>query len=274
MAGPRLEEHHHTLTVQAPPELMVLGDEVRLAQVFGNLLSNAASYTPDGGRVAVRAEQLDGEIAVSVSDNGRGLAPDIAPRVFELFVQGPRTIDRREGGLGLGLAVARSLVELHGGRIEAFSEGVGRGSTFTVFLPAGVTVAAAPAHPPVPPSTRPLRLLIVDDNPDAAEMLAMFFGGHGHVTVTATDGPQALAALASFAPDIAMLDIGLPVMDGYELARRIRETTGPEGPVLIAITGYGQSEDIQRSRAAGFAHHLVKPVDGDALLHLFSAIAG
>ncbi|MFN7916496.1 MAG: ATP-binding protein [Vicinamibacterales bacterium] len=272
MASPRLEEHRHTLTIDVPAGLQVTGDAVRLAQVFGNLLSNAATYTPDGGQVAVRARRQGDEIVVTVSDTGRGIAPDVAPHIFDLFVQGPRTLDRREGGLGLGLAIARSLVEQHGGHIEASSEGVDCGATFTVSLP-----AAPGARPPAAATTtvwvrteRPARVLVVDDNADAAEMLAFFLGQHGHDVRKASDGPDALRQLDTFAADVVVLDIGLPVMDGYELARRIAETRRTPRPVLIAATGYGQVEDAERSRAAGIAHHLVKPVDGDELLRLIA----
>ncbi|MGE3956976.1 MAG: ATP-binding protein [Vicinamibacterales bacterium] len=275
MAEPRLEERRHSLEVDVPEGLRVTGDEVRLAQVFGNLLSNAATYTPDGGSVRVRAERRNSEIAVEVSDTGRGISPDVAPRIFDLFVQGPRAIDRREGGLGLGLAIAKSLVELHDGRIEAHSAGVNRGSTFTVVLPAASTEArtaeAVPVNAPLP--SHPLRVLVVDDNADAAEMLATLLAGSGHDVRTASDGPQALDILDTFRADVTVLDIGLPVMDGYELARRIHDRHGTEAPVLIAVTGYGQVEDAERSRQAGIAHHLVKPVDGDDLLRLLADTA-
>lgn len=240
MASPLLEERRQKLTVDVPPHLRVVGDEVRLAQVFGNLLANAATYTPAGGAVSVRAAMEGGDtIAVDVSDTGRGIAPDMAPRIFELFVQGPRTIDRSEGGLGLGLAIARSLVELHDGRIDAASGGEGFGSTFTVRLPAASDVGEEHLTPaPSPVASAPLRILIVDDNADAAEMLSLLLTDQGHRVMTASDGPQALEILRGFLPDVAMLDIGLPVMDGYELARRIREQSGGAGPTLIAVTGY------------------------------------
>ena len=276
MASPRLEERRHTLTIDVPPGLLVVGDEVRLAQVFGNLLSNAATYTPDSGSVTVRARRDGAQIAVHISDTGRGIAPDVAPHIFDLFVQGPRTIDRREGGLGLGLAIARSLVELHGGRIEARSDGIDLGSTFSVYLPAAPDTAPAAVSPPPAslPHSRPARILVVDDNADAAEMLALFLGGSGHEVRTASDGPQALSLLETFPADVTILDIGLPVMDGYELARRINERKAPDAPVLIAVTGYGQVGDAERSRAAGIAHHLVKPVDTDELLRLISTLTG
>lgn len=275
MAAPRLEEKRHTLTLDVPPGLTVIGDAVRLAQVFGNLLANAAAYTPEGGAVRVTARCEGDQVHVEVTDNGRGLAPGMAQRIFDLFVQGPRTIDRQEGGLGLGLAIARSLVEQHDGRIEARSEGPGRGSTFAITLPAaaaGLSAAGPRESTPVPTSHR-LHILLVDDNADAVDMLATFLGTAGHRVVTASDGPQALDVLRTLSPDVAVLDIGLPVMDGYELARRIRDFLGPRTPLLIAVTGYGQVEDAERSREAGFEHHLVKPVDGDDLLTLLASIA-
>ena len=190
-------------------------------------------------------------------------------------VQGLRTLDRQEGGLGLGLAIARSLVEQHGGQIDAHSDGPGEGTTITVTLPASTASAQPVAGTPraAVPHSRAVRILVVDDNADAADMLAMFLSTAGHHVVTASDGPQALDVLRTFAPDVAVLDIGLPVMDGYELARRLRELLGNRAPLLIAVTGYGQAEDAQRSRDAGFAHHLVKPVDGDTLLALLASVA-
>lgn len=275
MTAPRLEERRHELVLDVEPGLTVFGDAVRLAQIFGNLLSNAAAYTPEEGRVRVTARRAGTDVRVEVSDNGRGLAPGMAQRIFELFVQGPRTIDRREGGLGLGLAIARSLVEQHDGRIEAFSEGPGLGSTFVITLPAAVSPVVPPAKAPRPaiPASHQLRILLVDDNADAADMLATFLTTAGHRVVTASDGPQALEVLRTFAPEVAVLDIGLPVMDGYELARRLREMLGARSPLLVAVTGYGQVEDAERSREAGFSYHLVKPVDGDDLLTLLAAVA-
>ncbi len=270
MASPLLEERRHTLQVDVPPGLRVRGDAVRLAQVFGNLLTNAAVYTPEGGTIRVTARAEGAEVAVHVSDTGRGIPQALAPHLFDFFVQGPRTLDRREGGLGLGLAIARSLVTLHGGRIEAQSEGPGLGSTFSVHLPASAASSEPDRPPTAQPATAPLaaRVLIVDDNRDAAEMLATLLRLHGHEVLTAGDGPEALALLDTFDAGAAVLDIGLPVMDGFELARRIREKRPDPTPVLIAVTGYGQPDDRQRSLDAGFTHHLVKPADHDVLLRL------
>ena len=273
MAAPLFERHRHQLKVAVPGGLRVRGDGVRLAQVFGNLLTNAAEYTPNGGTVSVTARRAGDEIVVDVTDNGRGISPELAPRIFDLFVQGPRTIDRGEGGLGLGLAIASSLTSLHGGRIVAHSDGEGRGSTFTVRLPAHDAAEAAAVGDPLPPAARgpSLRVLVVDDNSDATEMLSGLLTTSGHTVATAADGQQALDLLETFDADVALLDIGLPVMDGLELARRIRARKGVDAPLLVAVTGYGQAEDVARSRAAGFAHHLVKPVDPDVLLPLLVA---
>lgn len=270
MASPLLEERRHSLRMDVPAGLWVRGDAVRLAQVFGNLLTNAARYTPDGGTITVQAHPEGTEVAVDVVDTGRGIPPELAPHLFDVFVQGPRTIDRREGGLGLGLAIARSLITLHGGRIVARSAGVGLGSTFTVHLPAA---SPAPTREAAQPRAEaadrsPTRVLVVDDNRDAAEMLATLLRLHGHDVVTASDGPEALSLLDTFAAGAAILDIGLPVMDGYELARRIREKRPHDTPMLVAVTGYGQGGDRERSSAAGFTHHLVKPVDHEELLRL------
>lgn len=275
MASPLFEQRRHRLMVDVPPAgLKVSGDPVRLAQVVSNLLTNAARYTAPGGDVRVRAWREGGKVGLSVTDNGQGMPPGLVPQVFDLFVQGPRSLDRQEGGLGIGLTLVRSLVTLHGGDVEASSGGTGQGSTFLVRLPALDEVENLPAAPeaagalePVPrDSARPLRVLVVDDNQDAADLLSAFLTLGGHEVFTAHDGPGALAILSRFAPDVAVLDIGLPVMDGYELVARIREKLGLEAPAVIAVTGYGQEDDHARSRAAGFRHHFVKPVEPRALL--------
>ena len=273
MAAPLFERHRHQLRVNVPEGLRVRGDGVRLAQVFCNLLTNAAEYTPNGGTVSVAARRSGAEIVVDVTDNGRGISPELAPRIFDLFVQGPRTIDRGEGGLGLGLAIASSLTILHGGRIVAHSDGEGRGSTFTVRLPSHQAAVAATVGSHAAPAAQgpSLRVLVVDDNSDATEMLSGLLTTSGHTVATAADGQQALELLETFDADVALLDIGLPVMDGLELARRIRARKGAGAPLLVAVTGYGQAEDVARSRAAGFAHHLVKPVDPSVLLPLLVA---
>ena len=276
MTSPLLEQRQHQLTIDVPAAgLVVNGDVDRLAQVFANLLSNAAKYTPRGGHVEVRARRSREDIVIEVADNGTGLAHDLVPHVFDLFVQGPRTTDRREGGLGLGLTLVRNLIALHHGRVHAHSDGPGRGSTFTVHLPAAVARAAAAgaATATAPPASRPRRLLVVDDNVDAAEMLACVLRERHHSVAIAHDGPSAVATAIPFAPDVAVLDIGLPVMDGYEVAAKLREKMGAAVPAIIALTGYGQAHDRDRSRAGGFHDHFVKPVDVEALLHAVDAAA-
>jgi PAS domain S-box-containing protein len=275
IASPLLEQRAHRLQLDVPDApITVDGDEARLTQIFANLLTNAAKYTEAGGNVAVRLEKRGGEVVVEVSDDGIGIDPALLPQIFELFVQGRQDAARSSGGLGLGLAVVRSLVELHGGRVEARAGDGGRGSTFTVHLPALAPTARVPsAEPPpaaVPAPTRE-RVLVVDDNVDALSMLAEGLTALGCDVRTAPDGVAALAALEDFEPEVAILDIGLPVMDGYELAAHIRVAQGPRAPRMIALTGYGQASDIARSRRAGFDAHLVKPIQ---LQQVVAAIRG
>jgi len=274
MASPLLEQRTHTLTVDVPRRgLLVDGDPTRLGQVVSNLLTNAAKYTPPGGRISIRAELVDDEIVLSVRDTGIGMTADVLPRVFDLFVQERQALDRSQGGLGIGLTIVRNLIERHGGSVSARSDGPGTGSEFIVRLP-----VAGLAHAiglPAPTSSemaegaiRPggaVRILVVDDNEDGAEMLAETLSGKGYETRVAHDAPTALRVAADFAPDIAFLDLGLPVMDGYELASHLRGLPGLEGVRLVAVTGYGQESDRQRTRQAGFHHHLVKPVNIDAI---------
>jgi signal transduction histidine kinase/CheY-like chemotaxis protein len=275
IASDLLEQRSHRLVVDVPPGLLVAGDPVRLAQVVANLLTNAARYTPPGGNVEIRAAREDDRVRLSVKDDGRGLAPELLPTIFEAFVQAPRTPDRQEGGLGLGLALVRSLVALHGGKVEARSAGAGQGSTFVVELPAARRELAAVAAEP-PPRVRPrapLRVLVVDDNADGATLLAAVLQAAGHEVATAGDGPTALELAGRFGPDVAVLDVGLPVMDGYELATRLRERLGALAPDIIGISGYGQPGDHERSRAAGFRRHLVKPAEPAVLLEELDRIA-
>jgi len=273
MASPLLESRRHRLEVEVPRSgLVVEGDPDRLAQVMGNLLTNAAKYTEPQGQVEVRASREGHEVVVRIRDSGIGIAPELLPRVFDLFVQGKRALDRSQGGLGLGLAIARSLVELHGGSVSAGSEGPGRGSEFIIRLPAAAW-AVVPARPSpsallgVGHASAGHRVLVVDDNQDAADALAEALLVTGHVAIAAYDGPSALEAAASARPEAAFLDIGLPVMDGYELARRMRDLLGPTIK-LVALTGYGQEHDRALSRAAGFDEHLVKPVDLEHIVGL------
>lgn len=278
IASPLLEQQMHRLRVSvAPHGLLVLGDETRLAQVFANLLTNAAKYTDPGGEIVVEAAREGEHVVVRVRDTGVGIAPELLPHIFDLFVQGPRRVDRSRGGLGLGLALVSNLVGLHGGQVTAHSEGSGRGSEFVVRVPVA-PADARNATGPVPaartePSPDGRRLLIVDDNLDAAEMLSVLLESAGHQTLVAHDGPAALEVLVRFRPQVAILDLGLPVMDGYELAQRIRQAVGEcSPPVLVALTGYGQATDRARTRQAGFAAHLVKPVDVAELLRTIDEV--
>jgi CheY-like chemotaxis protein len=247
--------------------------------VFANLLGNAAKYTEPGGHVEVKASRHGAEVVVSVRDDGSGIEAEIQPRLFDLFVQGNRPLDRSQGGLGIGLTVARTLVELHGGCIVVTSQGPGTGSEFVVRLPALEQPAALQGVAAAPSSELPrgkrgggARILIVDDNVDAADVLGEALRAFGHEVAVAHDGPQALEVAAAFHPHAAILDIGLPQMDGFELAVRLREQH--PGPLrLIALSGYGQDRDKARSQRAGFEAHLVKPVDLDALGALFAASA-
>jgi signal transduction histidine kinase len=272
IASPMLEQHNHVLTVSVPRRgLQVDGDPTRLSQVVSNLLTNAAKYTPPGGRIEVRADHVDDEIVLRVRDTGIGIPPHMLPRVFDLFAQERQAIDRSQGGLGIGLTIVRNLVERHGGRVSADSDGPGCGSEFTVRLPrvkhtnadAGNTDIDVPAVDPI--SGGGARVLVVDDNQDGAEMLAAALDLKGFETRLAYDASTALRVAAEFQPAVAFLDIGLPVMDGYELASHLREIPGLATVRLIAVTGYGQEPDRQRTRDAGFDHHLIKPVDITAL---------
>jgi signal transduction histidine kinase len=265
-AAPLIEERRHQLVVDVPAGLWLDADETRICQVFSNLLTNAAKYTKQGGSVAISAAREGDQVVIRVRDTGMGIPPELMPHLFDLFVQGRRTIDRAEGGLGLGLSIVRSLVELHGGTVRVHSEGPQRGSEFEVRLPA--PSAESFAHEriatPMPgahPALRDKRVLVVDDNVDAADLLSHALEGLGYETRTAYDGPSALEAAAAFDPDIALLDIGLPAMDGYELARRLRGQLTAKPLALIALTGYGRDSDRTQTRDAGFDYHMVKPID-------------
>jgi len=262
------EQRSHRLLMDVPADgLKLKGDPVRLAQVIANLLTNAARYTNVGGTVWLRATQEEGEIVITVRDNGNGMSADMLPRIFEPFVQGKRTQERAEGSLGLGLALVKNLVSLHGGVVHAHSEGLGLGSEFSIRLPAVLDGRSSERFASAPPQAQfsgSKNVLVVDDNVDAADLLDIMLRTAGH-RVTASHGPlEALEALANLEPEVAILDIGLPVMDGYELGAKIRARA--PGCRLIALTGYGQREDRARSVAAGFDAHLVKPVKIEALL--------
>ena len=272
---PQLDERGHALSVSLPGRGVELeADPARLEQVLDNLLVNAAKYTAPGGHIAVTGEYQGEEVVLRVRDDGRGIALEMLPRVFDLFAQAEGTLDRAECGLGIGLTVVQKLVELHGGRVAAFSEGPGTGAEFVVRLP-----ALPPSPPPVEVSATAdvvagrARALVVEDNVDVADSLAMILELFGHEVQITHDGVAALAAVHTGTFDIVLLDIGLPGMDGYDVARRIRGELGPTTPALVALTGYGRDEDKERSRAAGFDQHLVKPIDPDMLGPLVARLA-
>jgi signal transduction histidine kinase/CheY-like chemotaxis protein len=270
LVRPLFDEREQVLTVDIEPGLVVDGDRARLVQIVSNLLVNAAKYTPPGGKIELVAGRREAAIVIQVTDNGAGIPPALLPRIFELFVQGERTFDRAMGGLGLGLAIVHSLVTLHGGVITAASDGEGKGATFTVILPAmdPPRVAEAPALPRPIQATSAHRVLVVDDNTDAAELMSEALELAGHTVRIAYDGESALEVARELDPECVMLDIGLPVMDGFEVARRLRDRDGDRRRLLVAVTGYGQKEDVRRAFEAGFDRHLVKPVSLDTVLEI------
>jgi signal transduction histidine kinase len=272
LTRPLLEKRAQRLVIEVPGEgLPVDADPTRLAQVFQHLLINAAKYSAPGSQIELCARDRGDGIVVAVIDHGIGIPAELAARLFDPFVQGDRALDRAEGGLGLGLAIAKSLCELHGGTIEAASAGAGQGSTFTVTLPRAARAEAPAPGAAVARALRRatgMRVLVVDDNVDAAQALHEILSTLGHEAAVAHDGMTALDLARSRQPDIAVLDIGLPAMDGYELARRLRELPGGHKLRLIAVTGYGQEADRVRAHEAGFDHHLVKPIALDALFPL------
>jgi signal transduction histidine kinase/ActR/RegA family two-component response regulator len=241
-------------------------DETRFEQIVNNLVGNAIRFTPAAGAIEITLRAAGGEAVLRVRDTGVGIAPGMLPRVFDLFTQGERGPDRGAGGLGLGLTLVRRIAELHGGRVEAASEGPGHGSTFTVYLPA-VATPPAPVAPPEAAARNgaPRRILVVEDNDDAREMLHHLLRLAGHEVLEATDGPSGLEATLRARPDVALVDVGLPGFDGYELARRVR-ATGDSSIYLVALTGYGQPDDRRQAMESGFDAHLVKPVNPEALL--------
>jgi PAS domain S-box-containing protein len=265
-AQPAIDAHGHELTVTLPDRPILLdADVVRLAQVLSNLLANAAKYTERAGRISLTASAEGDDVVIGVKDTGVGIAPDLLPRVFDLFVQAERSLARSNGGLGVGLTLVKRLVEMHGGTVAAHSEGLGRGSEFVVRLPALRKLPARgegdPAGQPAVPEGGRRRVLVVDDNVDAADSAAMLLRLWGHQVRTVYDGLAVLQAVRDFQPDVILLDIGLPGMTGYEVAQQLRAQPNLESVVLAAMTGYGQEEDRRRSKAAGFNHHLVKPLD-------------
>ena len=273
---PMIEESGHELEIALPEApFQIHADPVRLEQVVVNLLGNAAKYTGPGGRVRLSARREKEDVVIEVEDNGVGIAPEILPYVFDLFVQAGSSDARSRAGLGIGLTLVKDLVELHGGSVQARSDGPGKGSRFAVRIPFVEPVERDKAADDPIPETDPqyYRLLVVDDNEDAAESLAILLRMQGHDVMTAHDGPSALRVADSFRPALVLMDIGMPSMDGYEVARRIRATPELAGTVLVALTGWGQQEDRRRSIESGFDHHVVKPVDPLTLTQIVGGLA-
>lgn len=272
---PVLAEGGQRLSMHIPAGSIVLdADPVRLAQVFANLLNNAAKYTPPETHVHVAARMFPGSVEVAVSDDGPGLAPEILPRIFEMFSQAPRTRRSSHGGLGIGLSLVRGLVELHDGEVEARSEGAGKGSTFYVRLPLASTAQAAPTPPArgqeSPGRITPLRILVADDLRDTADSVSAFLRSKGHEVATAYDGEEAVALADRLRPDVALLDVGMPRLSGHDVCRRLREQPWARDLVVIAITGWGRENDRLLTAEAGFDHHFVKPVDISTLERLIA----
>jgi PAS domain S-box-containing protein len=266
LASPALERRGHFLEVDVPDVgLEVHGDCDRLAQVVSNLLNNAAKFTPKGGRIQIRGSRVAGHAVLTVRDNGAGIPKELLPKLFDAFVQGERQLDRSQGGLGLGLAIVRGIVVAHGGEVTAASEGNGTGAEFTIRIPLLVENPAAfhsdDGDYAIPQRGGRRRILVVDDNVDAAHMLARALEQFGHETTTAFDGPTAVALASEFRPQLALLDLGLPVMDGFELASKLKELPGLSAIKLVAVTGYGRPGDLERTKQAGFAEHMVKPIE-------------
>lgn len=276
---PRIEERGHDLTVTLPSTpVFVDGDRTRLAQVFSNLLNNSAKFTEPGGRISLTAERQGSDVVVKVRDNGVGISTELLPHIFEMFTQAQakanRSVMRSEGGLGIGLNLVHKLVEMHGGSVEAHSAGTGEGTEFVVRLSALLS-----GHSPRERDaaggkqcSAPFRVLVVDDNKDTADSLAVLLQVKGHDTRIAYDGLKAVEAAATFRPDVVLLDIGLPKLSGYDVARRIRHQPWGESVVLIAQTGWGQEEDKIQAQDAGFNFHLVKPLDIAALENLLAGL--
>jgi CheY-like chemotaxis protein len=271
---PLIEARHHELSVSIQEKpLWVRGDFVRLAQAVSNLLNNAAKYTNDGGSIRLDVESSEGWITIRVRDNGIGISANLLPHVFDLFTQADHSLDRKQGGLGIGLTLVKRLIEMHGGHVEARSEGPGRGSEFILQLPRHI-VAEQPEMQRSSDRTAvnaPLRVLVVDDNQDAAESLAVLLQLEGHNVAVAFDGPTALSEAAKSHPQVILLDIGMPGMDGYQVVRELRERPATRTAVILALTGYGQPEDRARAKAAGFNDHLTKPIDPTVLMSVLKA---
>jgi two-component system CheB/CheR fusion protein len=267
------DTRQHELSLSLPKEeVFVEGDAIRLEQVISNLLINACKYTDSGGHIVVTVKREMGNVLIHVIDNGIGISPDLLPYVFDLFVQAGRTLDRTQGGLGIGLTLVRQLIELHGGTVEAKSAGLKKGSEFIVHLPIiAEAEATLPATSPVTPQNLPKRrILVIEDNVDSANTTQMFLEMQGHTVQIAFGGLSGIEIAQKFKPEVILLDIGLPGMDGYEVARRLRKLPETEKVLLIALSGYGQADDRRKSKEAGFDHHLVKPAGINQLQALLS----
>jgi signal transduction histidine kinase/ActR/RegA family two-component response regulator len=268
---PLIDSRQHELAIVLPDEsLSVFGDVTRLSQVLANLLNNAAKYTDAHGRIQVRVERDGGQVVIRVQDNGIGISREMLSKVFDLFAQAERSLDRASGGLGIGLALVRRLIEMHGGSVSAHSGGVGQGTEMVVRLPVGID-HRAPLRPQeteeaAAPTTLSRRILIVDDNKDAADSMALLVETAGHRVRTAYDGQEALDLASAFAPDVLLLDLGVPGLNGFEIARHIRRQPWGKTVSLIAVTGWGQEQDRRRTAEAGFDAHLIKPVGTADLL--------
>jgi signal transduction histidine kinase/ActR/RegA family two-component response regulator len=274
---PLLDAHKHDLSISLPPErLWVRGDPARLAQVVGNLLNNAAKYTKEGGRVCLTVAHEADQMVLLVQDTGIGISPEMLPHIFELFMQGDRSLDRSQGGLGIGLTLVRQLIELHQGSVQARSAGANQGSEFLVRLPLvsqeQIPAPSANGASETPQGDVRRRILLVDDNVDGANGLAKLLEMNGHEVHVAYDGPTGIQAAKALSPDVILLDIGLPGMDGYEVARQLREQPDLKLVPLIAVSGYAREEDRERSKQAGFDYHLVKPLDPQTLPALFASL--
>jgi CheY-like chemotaxis protein/two-component sensor histidine kinase len=269
---PLIEQMGHELLVTLPnPSIEIDGDATRLAQVFMNLLNNAAKYSERGSRIWLSAHAEGAEAVITVRDNGIGIAVDQLPRIFELFAQVDRSLEKSQGGLGIGLTLVKQLVELHSGKVEAKSSGSGQGSEFSVRLPILTTIQVAKVdagNQNGDMKKTSLRVLVVDDNRDGADSLAMMLRLMGNETRTAYDGEEALALASRFLPDAILLDLGLPKVNGYDVCRRIRELSGNRRPLIIAQTGWGQNEDRLRTAQAGFDEHMIKPINPEAVLQM------
>ena len=273
---PLIDDAGHDLIINLSPSLIFVdADVTRLAQVISNLLNNAAKYTEPGGRITLTVERQRNDAVVSVRDTGVGIPAHMLPRVFDIFTQVDRSIERSQGGLGIGLSLVKGLVEMHGGAVEARSDGHGMGSEFVIRLPVVLSLAgqqSAEALPDRSPLKVKRRILVVDDNRDSATSLAIMLKLMGNETQTAHDGLEALEVAAIFRPDVVLLDIGMPKLNGYDTAQRLRQQPWGKNVVLVALTGWGQEDDKRRSLEAGFNFHMVKPVDPSALEKLLAGL--